>query len=185
MLTHQHHGHDHGDGAGPHTHLTSVGIDIGSSTSHLMFSQLRIGYPSPHERKPQILERVVIARSAILLTPFAGDWNIQPEPLKKLVDSTALNIGARLVAYDENSCVTRVEKAGHRFLSDLGHDLQIGGKIDESLRARVATRMARVLFDALAGAKPPWDDLFVTHPLRGLPKVEGILFWGGVAEYIN
>jgi len=281
MLTHQHHGHDHGDGAGPHTHLTSVGIDIGSSTSHLMFSQLRIGYPSPHERKPQILERIVIARSAILLTPFAGDWNIQPEPLKKLVDSTfeqagltrdeidtgaviitgeaarrdnaakiaelfadeagrfvcatagatletmmaaygsgaalksreegrallnvdlgggttkvsvidggrildttALNIGARLVAYDENSCVTRVEKAGHRFLSDLGHDLQIGGKIDESLRARVATRMARVLFDALAGAKPPWDDLFVTHPLRGLPKVEGILFSGGVSEYI-
>src|SRR5438094_10611969 len=88
MLTHQHHGHDHGDGAGPHTHLTSVGIDIGSSTSHLMFSQLRIGYPSPHERKPQILERIVNARATILLSPFAGDWNVQPEPLKKLVDLT-------------------------------------------------------------------------------------------------
>src|SRR5438067_12676858 len=93
MLTHQHHGHDHGDGAGPHTHLTSVGIDIGSSTSHLMFSQLRIGYPSPHERKPQILERVVIARSAILLTPFAGDLNIQPELIKKFVDLTFVHFG--------------------------------------------------------------------------------------------
>lgn len=88
MLTHQHDGHDHGDGTAPHTHLTSVGIDIGSSTSHLMFCELRIGYPSPYQRKPQVIEREVIARSPILLTPFAGDWKIQPEPLRDLIDST-------------------------------------------------------------------------------------------------
>jgi ethanolamine utilization protein EutA len=73
IVTHQHHGHDHDGAFGPHTHLTSVGIDIGSSTSHLMFSQLLIGYPSLHERRPVVLERRVIARSRILLTPFAGD----------------------------------------------------------------------------------------------------------------
>src|SRR5947199_5168493 len=111
MLTHQHHGHDHGDGAGPHTHLTSVGIDIGSSTSHLMFSQLRIGYPSPHERKPQILERIVIARSAILLTPFAGDWNIQPEPLKKLVDSTFEQAGLTRDQIDTGAVIITGEAA--------------------------------------------------------------------------
>src|SRR5919206_4540099 len=88
MLVHRHHGHDHGDGAGPHTHLTSVGIDIGSSTSHLMLSELRIGYPSLHQRKPVVLERNVIARSRILLTPFSGDWNIEAEPLRDLVDET-------------------------------------------------------------------------------------------------
>jgi ethanolamine utilization protein EutA len=281
MLTHQHHGHDHDGALGPHTHLTSVGIDIGSSTSHLMFSELRIGYPSPYERRPQILERVVITRSRILLTPFAGNWNIQPEPLKELVDSTfgeagltreqidtgaviitgeaarrdnaariaelfadesgrfvcatagpmletmmaaygsgaalksreegltllnidlgggttkvsviaggrildttALNIGARLVAYDENNRLTRVEKAGHRFLSDLRNDLQIGGKIDEDLCERIARKMAQSLFDVLAGGTPPWNDLFVIPALRGLPKLDGILFSGGVSEYI-
>src|SRR5437773_438824 len=86
MLTHQHHGHDHGDGAGPHTHLTSVGIDIGSSTSHLMFSQLSVGYPSPTQRRPEVLERRILDRSPILLTPFSGDWNIDAGPLKKLID---------------------------------------------------------------------------------------------------
>jgi len=93
ITTHEHqghgnHGHDHEGAVGPHTHLTSVGIDIGSSTSHLMFSQLLIGYPSVLQRKPIVLEREVIARSPILLTPFSGDWNIEAEPLKALVDRT-------------------------------------------------------------------------------------------------
>src|SRR5258706_3602031 len=71
------HGHDHEGSSEPHTHLVSVGIDIGSSTSHLMFSELAIGYPSAHRRRPEILERKVIARSPVLLTPFTGDWNIE------------------------------------------------------------------------------------------------------------
>ena len=281
MLTHQHHGHDHGDGAGPHTHLTSVGIDIGSSTSHLMVSELRIGYPSPHLRRPQVLERVLIARSGILLTPFAGDWRIQAEPLTELVDftfeqagltreqidtgaviitgeaarrdnaariaelfadaagkfvcaaagpkletimaaygsgavekshqdglsllnidlgggttkvsliedgriraSAALNIGARLVAYDESGIVVRLEKAGKRFLEDLSCNLEVGDKIDEELRARMAARMAQALFDGLAGREPPWNDFYVTTGFRELPPVNGIVFSGGVSEYV-
>ena len=111
MLTHDHHGHDHGDGTGPHTHLTSVGIDIGSSTSHLMFSELRIGYPSPHQRKPQVLERVVIARSRILLTPFAGDWNIQAEPLRALIDSTFKEAGLTRDQIDTGAVIITGEAA--------------------------------------------------------------------------
>ncbi|MBM2803332.1 MAG: eutA [Deltaproteobacteria bacterium] len=93
ITTHEHsgqrdHGHDHEGAVGPHTHLTSVGIDIGSSTSHLMFSRLLIGYPSVLQRKPIVLERNVIARSPILLTPFSGDWNIEAGPLRQLVDAT-------------------------------------------------------------------------------------------------
>ena len=80
VTTHEHHDHDHDGAVGPHTHLTSVSIDIGSSTSHLMISQLLIGYPSLHQRRPMVLERLVIARSRILLTPFTGDWNIDPTP---------------------------------------------------------------------------------------------------------
>ena len=281
ITTHEHHGHDHDGAVGPHTHLTSVGIDIGSSTSHLMFSQLLIGYPSLHQRRPMVLDRRVIARSPILLTPFTGDWNIEAAPLKDLVDATfqeaglaredidtgaviitgeaarrdnarkiaelfsdeagrfvcatagpnletimaahgsgavlksreegltvlnidvgggttkvsvidngrirstgALNIGARLLAHDEAETLTRLEKAGRRFLADLGHDLNIGAKLREDLRRRLAARMAHVLFDAVTGGKPPWGDLYVTAPLADLPALDGILFSGGVSEYI-
>jgi ethanolamine utilization protein EutA len=281
ITTHEHHGHDHDGVVGPHTHLTSVGIDIGSSTSHLMFSQLLIGYPSLHQRRPMVLDRRVIARSPILLTPFTGDWDIEAKPLKELVDATfkeagltrqnidtgaviitgeaarrdnarkiaelfsdeagrfvcatagpnletimaahgsgavlksreeglrvlnidvgggttkvsmiddgrirrtgTLNIGARLLAHDEGEIMTRLEKGGRRFLAALGHDLSIGAKVDEDLRRGLAVRMAHVLFDAIDSGEPPWNDLYVTAPLGDLPPVDGILFSGGVSEYI-
>lgn len=286
MISHEHHGHgdhghDHEGAVGPHTHLTSVGIDIGSSTSHLMFSRLLIGYPSVLQRKPIVLERNVIGRSPILLTPFSGDWNIEAGPLKELVDRTfceaglsrddidtgaviitgeaarrdnaqkiaelfsdeagrfvcatagptletimaahgsgavrqsreqgltllnidigggttkislidngkirstgAVNIGARLVAHDSAGVVVRLEKAGRRVLTDLGSALGFGAKIPEILKERLAERMAQALFDALATGKEPWSEFYVTSALGALPALDGILFSGGVSEYI-
>ncbi|HSK30241.1 MAG TPA: ethanolamine ammonia-lyase reactivating factor EutA, partial [Candidatus Limnocylindria bacterium] len=286
ITTHEHrghgdHGHDHEGAVGPHTHLTSVGIDIGSSTSHLMFSRLLIGYPSVLQRKPIVLEREVVARSPILLTPFSGNWNIDAGPLKQLVDATfedagltrddidtgaviitgeaarrdnaqkiaelfsdeagrfvcatagptletimaahgsgavmqsrdqgltllnidvgggttkislidngkirattAVNIGARLVACDATDTIVRLEKGGRRFLLDLGHDLDCGAKVPGELKAQLANRMALALFDTLTTGIEPWSDFFVTAALRELPALDGILFSGGVSEYI-
>jgi ethanolamine utilization protein EutA len=278
---HGEHGHDHEGAVGPHTHLTSVGIDIGSSTSHLMFSRLLIGYPSVLQRKPIVLERAVIARSRILLTPFSGDWRIEAEPLRELVDGTfkeaglrrdeidtgaviitgeaarrdnaqkiaelfsdetgrfvcatagpaletimaahgsgavgksrdegltilnidigggttkisvvengriraaaAVNVGARLLAHDPGDALVRLERGGRRVLDDLGESAGIGAKIGAGLRARVAARMAHLLFDALATGRAPWEDFFVTPALGDLPPIDGILFSGGVSEYI-
>ncbi len=286
ITTHEHqghgnHGHDHEGAVGPHTHLTSVGIDIGSSTSHLMFSRLLIGYPSVLQRKPIVLEREVIARSPILLTPFSGDWNLEAGPLNALVDrtfdeaglsrkdidtgaviitgeaarrdnarkiaelfsdsagrfvcatagptletimaahgsgavlqsrelgktllnidvgggttkislidngkiraTTAVNIGARLVAHDSGGAIVRLENGGRRFLSDLGLDLEIGSALSHEIKARLANRMAQALFDALTAGNAPWSDFFVTTALGALPAIDGVLFSGGVSEYI-
>jgi len=285
IVTHEHHGHgehghDHEGAVGPHTHLTSVGIDIGSSTSHLMFSQLLIGYPSVLQRKPIVLERNVIARSPILLTPCSGDWNIEAEPLRELVDetfqaaglsreeidtgaviitgeaarrdnaqkiaelfsdeaghfvcatagptletimaahgsgavlhsrdqgitllnidvgggttkislivngkiraTTAVNIGARLIAHDSTNIIVRLEKAGRRFLSDLGQNLDLGQNISNDVKARLADRMASGLFDALTTGTGPWAEFFITGAatLGELPSIDGVLFSGGVS----
>jgi ethanolamine utilization protein EutA len=258
MLSHQHHGHgnhghDHEGLVGPHTHLTSVGIDIGSSTSHLMFSRLLIGYPSLLQRKPIVVERNVIARSPIVLTRFSGDWNIEPSPLRQLIEdtfrdagltrdqidtgaviitgeaarrdnaakiaeifadetgkfvcatagptletimaahgsgavltsrekgltllnidvgggttkisvieegrirgTTALNIGARLVAHDGAESVVRLESGGRRFLADLGQKVDYGNKISDDLRQRLAALMAQVLFDVNSTSRRRW-----------------------------
>ena len=111
ITTHEHHGHEHDGAVGPHTHLTSVGIDIGSSTLHLMFSQLLIGYPSLHQRRPMVLERRVIARSRILLTPFSGDWNIEAAPLKALVDATFQEAGLAREDIDTGAVIITGEAA--------------------------------------------------------------------------
>lgn len=275
------HDHDHGGGAIPHTHLTSVGIDIGSSTSHLMFSELTVGYPSPHQRRPEVLSRRIINRSRILLTPFSADWNIDADPLRDLIlgtfeeaglhpdqietgavivtgeaarrdnaariaeifsdqagrfvcatagprlegllaahgsgavsrsreeasvilhvdvgggttkvsrivrgrvtETTALNIGARLVAHDEQGTIVRKEHGGDRFLHDIGHPLDIGSPLPEPVKAQLASRMASALFDALEGGAAPWDDFFVLPPIKPAQRADAVLFSGGVAEYI-
>jgi ethanolamine utilization protein EutA len=97
---------------------------------------------------------------------------------------TAVNIGARLLAHDGADEIVRLEKGGRRFLADLGQSLDLGARISIELRARLASRMAHVLFDAVATGKQPWNDFYVTSPLGVLPAIDGILFSGGVSEYI-
>jgi ethanolamine utilization protein EutA len=99
--------------------------------------------------------------------------------------TTAVNIGARLVAHNRVEKIVRLEKGGRRFLADLGErTLDYGAKLPAELRARLAQRMARALFDALATGDQPWEDFYVTPGLGALPKIDGILFSGGVSEYI-
>jgi ethanolamine utilization protein EutA len=68
--------------------LTTVGIDIGSSTSHLMFARVHL------QRKTQVLSsefvvvsREILWRSPILLTPFLPDFTIDAEQLREFIDA--------------------------------------------------------------------------------------------------
>jgi ethanolamine utilization protein EutA len=100
------HGHDHGDGDHGDDELTeaerlamaealwrretlrlvTVGIDIGSSTSHLLFARVRFqrqGYQATARFVP--VERTVHWRSPIMLTPFQPDGTIDASKLAAFV----------------------------------------------------------------------------------------------------
>jgi ethanolamine utilization protein EutA len=69
--------------------LTTVGIDIGSSTSHLMFARVHL------QRKTQLLSsefvvvrREILWRSPILFTPFLPDFTIDAARLRAFVDAS-------------------------------------------------------------------------------------------------
>src|SRR5262249_9896333 len=102
----------------------------------------------------------------------------------RIKGTTAINVGARLIAYDNSGAVTRLEKAGRQFLQEVGAKLSIGDKVDDELRTRIAKRMAKAVFDVLQGGDGPWEGFFVSPRLDGLPAVNGVLFSGGVSEYI-
>jgi ethanolamine utilization protein EutA len=102
----------------------------------------------------------------------------------KIRATAAVNIGARLVAHDSTNTIVRLEKAGRRFLSDLGQNLDLGQNISHDLKAQLADRMARGLFDALTTGAVPWEDFSITPGLGELPSIAGVLFSGGVSEYI-
>ncbi len=74
--------------------LTTVGIDIGSSTSHLLFARVIL------QRQTQglssrfvVIERHIVWRSPIMLTPFLRDGTIDAEALRVFITSAYQSAG--------------------------------------------------------------------------------------------
>src|SRR5437867_6246637 len=63
--------------------LASVGVDIGSSTSHLVFSRLVL---ERLDNRYVVSERKVVHESEVLLTPYAGDTTIDAGALGRFID---------------------------------------------------------------------------------------------------
>jgi ethanolamine utilization protein EutA len=86
--------------------LTTVGIDIGSSTSHLMFARVHL------QRKTQLLSsefvvvgREILWRSPILFTPFLPDFTIDAARLRAFVDSAHEAAGIAPDAIDSGAVI--------------------------------------------------------------------------------
>lgn len=74
--------------------LNTVGIDIGSSTSHLLFATVRL------QRRSQglssrfvVTHREVVWRSPIMLTPFLSDGNIDADKLAAFIRTSYESAG--------------------------------------------------------------------------------------------
>src|SRR5215472_3854583 len=65
--------------------LLSVGVDIGSSTSHLVFSRIVL---ERLDARYVVSEREVFHQSDILLTPYAGEDTIDAQALGAFIEQT-------------------------------------------------------------------------------------------------
>ncbi|WP_295502083.1 ethanolamine ammonia-lyase reactivating factor EutA [Limnohabitans sp. Rim8] len=260
--------------------LTSVGVDIGSSTSHLVFSKLLM---ERLDNRYIVSERTVLHESAVLLTPYAADQSIDAQALKvfidaqyaraglqpddidsgaliltgvavrrnnsraiadlfasqagkfvsvsagdalettlaafgsgaaarsiretarvmnidigggttkiavceggELVDLTAIDIGARLLALDDASRLVRMEEAGRYFLQQAGLDVAMGQPLTDADLQVVTDLMASKILEACGQGVMSTDTAKLLRlpelKHRGLPDV--LTFSGGVSEYI-
>ncbi len=267
--------------------LKSVGIDIGSSTSHLVFSQLILRREGASlSGKFKVTERKVLFRSEIMLTPYLSGTLIDIEKVKRFIEeayrkakltpedidtgaviitgealkkenaqpiveyfakysgkficaaaghnheallaaygcgavdlskaehktvlnvdmgggttkfsliengvitqTAAINIGARLIAFDDSDTVTRVEDTGRTLMKELGHTVQLGKKITKKQKEEFATLMARVLFELIerGPSSPLAKQLMVTPAFKsygGFDQIDAIVFSGGVSEHV-
>lgn len=267
--------------------LTSVGIDIGTTTTHIVFSRLTLeSDPFSRTRRLKIVDRQVTYRSRIHFTPLkqgnreldlpgivdiikqeymragvdftevdAGAVIVTGESSRKVnasliverisedtgrfvaasagpnfesvisahgsgavrysrehgvsllhcdigggtsniayivdgeVKATAcINIGGRLIAYDETGAITRLEKPGRQILSHLGYSLDIGDKITPQVIEDASTLMAYTLIEHLKQQPPSTltEELLSTAPIPVEVVKPGTMhsFSGGVAEYI-
>jgi ethanolamine utilization protein EutA len=104
----------------------------------------------------------------------------------KVVDLTAIDVGARLVCVDDAGRIVRIEEAGRRFAAELGITLEMGAKLPPESAEAIAARMADRLFDAMNGGVPTIDGsgLCRIDPLKAGRTITEVTFSGGVSEYI-
>jgi ethanolamine utilization protein EutA len=104
----------------------------------------------------------------------------------RVVDLTAIDVGARLICLDTTGNIVRIEEAGRRFAADLGIKLDLGGHLAPEAARALATRMTDRLFEAMAGGSPTaaGAGLLRLDPLAYRGEIDQITFSGGVSEYI-
>jgi len=260
-------------------HLLSVGVDIGSSTSHLVFSRIVL---ERLDSRYVVAQREAFYESKILLTPYAAEETIDAKALAvflddqyaragvdpdaidtgaliltgvavrrrnaraigelfareagkmvavsagdglettmaaygsgavarsirenvtvmnvdvgggtskiavcaggKVVDLTAIDVGARLVCLDADNRITRIEESGRRIAADLGVLLEVGNILPPDAAQRFVTALADRLFAAMRGEVSPGDaKLLRLDPLRYRGPIDQLTFSGGVSEFI-
>ena len=258
--------------------LTSVGVDIGSSTSHLLFSRLEL---ERQDNRYVTVSREVLYQSDILFTPYRNGSAIDQSALgefiaqqyahagieRNAVDTGALiltgvallrenaraiadlfaaeagkfvavsagdnleatmaahgsgavvlsescpavmnvdigggttkvvicrggqttelmamGVGARLVAYDDDGRITRLEAAGQKIGERLGMQLTLGGSISQADRHNLAAYMVdELLGEIAANGTSQASHLLRTEPLRDRSGIGAITFSGGVSEFV-
>ena len=264
--------------------LTSVGIDIGSSTSHLMFSNLIMRRRSTEMSSAfEVVFRQVLYRSPILLTPYSdadtidtgtlgdfvrasySDAGLEPEAVDTgavictgeavrkhnseaivhmladqggrfvcatagpnlegilgahgsgavvrslkvtgagmnvdmgggttkvaivqggdVIETMAINVGARLVAWDDSDKLERVEEAAHVIGRSLGMDLKVGDSLSSEQKDQLAAKFASLIIEVLGRSEysPLTAELCLSGPLAYDGPIDEIGFSGGVAEYV-
>jgi len=260
--------------------LTSVGVDIGSSTSHLVFSRLELKLEATRYR---VTRREILNESEILLTPYVDETKIDVEALEafinrqykkakikrdevdtgaliltgvavrrrnaraigelfaqevgkfvavsagdgleatmaahgsgavahsartggvvlnidigggtskfaicnngKVEEVSAIDIGARLVAFNPDGALVRIEDAGRKHAGWAGMKIELGQKIhQDSLRVMVSGMMDKLF--AILGPEPISEEvksLLRLPPLTYRGEIDSVMFSGGVSEFI-
>ena len=107
----------------------------------------------------------------------------------EVVATAAIHVGGRLVAFDADARIMRIEPSARLLADALGLDqhLELGSRLSSEHRRRLSDALVDILVDYVAGRRDSplvrafalTDDL----DLSGY-RLDGITFSGGVAEYV-
>lgn len=104
----------------------------------------------------------------------------------RVVDLTAVDVGARLICFDREKRIIRIEDAGRRFAAALGLMLEVGEVLTQADATALAEAMADRLFEAMQRGAPLLRSVSLLRlaPLSHSVPVQALTFSGGVSEYI-
>jgi ethanolamine utilization protein EutA len=104
----------------------------------------------------------------------------------KVLATAAFHVGGRLQVVDEDQKIIRLDPAGKFHARQAGFDWKLGDRARPQELDAVAEKMADTVVDAIKTRPLPRDvaDLYLTDPIPELGPIDGIMFSGGVAEYV-
>jgi ethanolamine utilization protein EutA len=104
----------------------------------------------------------------------------------RILETCAINVGSRLIAWDEEGTITRVEEAGVRVAATLGLKAEVGLKLSQDESQILAEKLSDILFEILQ--QKPLSDLAKSLMITPEPAYRGpvdlVVYSGGVAEFI-
>lgn len=120
--------------------ITTVGIDIGSTTSHLQFSRLRLQRGTSFSSRYEVVEREILFRSEVILTPVTPEGLIDAAALGSFIDRAYAGAGLAREQVDTGAVILTgiaLERANAAAIAELfsreggrfvcataGHDLE-------------------------------------------------------------
>ncbi|TMH48443.1 MAG: recombinase, partial [Betaproteobacteria bacterium] len=104
----------------------------------------------------------------------------------KVIATAAVHVGGRLLVIDEARRIVRLDPAGRHLAAQAGFRWSRGDVADAASMERVAEWMAEAILASVSERSFPAEvqSLFLTEPLPGLDGIDGVMFSGGVAEYV-
>jgi len=103
--------------------FTTVGVDVGSSTSHLMFAKVHLQrLAEALSSRFVVVGREILWRSPILLTPYRSDYTIDAEELGLFIDNAYTSAGLQRDDIDSGAVILTGEalkRTNARAIADL------------------------------------------------------------------
>ncbi len=104
----------------------------------------------------------------------------------KVIATAAVHVGGRLQVVDENRRIVRLDPAGRHLANKAGFHWNRGDVAEAAAMERVAEWMAEAVLASVSVRPMPAgvEELYLTEPLPDPGGIDGVMFSGGVAEYI-
>ena len=180
--------------------IKSIGIDIGTSTTQLVFSRIVVENVAGSYNVPRvsIVDKEVIYRSKIYFTPLRSATEIDAEAVKKIVKDEyaaagtlrgvcCLDIGGRLIKIVDGK-ISYIFHKTKKLAEDHGITIAVGDRADEDKLYRICCLMADELAKSLhlLPADEAHKALYTNDGamLPQEPKLLAVTYSGGVADCV-
>jgi ethanolamine utilization protein EutA len=104
----------------------------------------------------------------------------------KVLETAAIYIGGRLVVVDNNQQIVRLDPGAVYIAEQLGYSLQIGSTVSSEQLQNMTDWMAEAILTCVTKRPldPQFEELFLTPILEKIDGIDGVMFSGGVAEFV-